>query len=74
MAPVVAARCDSNPYYISSVVRQSAQQSRPLINEEILNEVLAVDISSGFIWAELYDQVTRWIDRINDYHITKSSL
>lgn len=32
---------------------------------------MAVDISSGFIWAELYEQVSNWIQRINDYGITK---
>jgi hypothetical protein len=30
-----------------------------------------VDISSGFIWGELHDQVTRWIKRINQHSITK---
>ena len=33
--------------------------------------MLAVDLSSGFIWGELNDQVSRWIERINDYGITK---
>ena len=36
-----------------------------------LDEILAVDISSGFIWAKLSDQVRRWIDRANEYGITK---
>ncbi len=34
-------------------------------------ELLAVDISSGFIWGELHDQVSRWIQRINEHGITK---
>jgi len=33
--------------------------------------MLAVDISSGFIWSELFDQVTSWIERVNDIGITK---
>ena len=30
-----------------------------------------MDISSGFIYGELHDQVTRWIARINQQNITK---
>ena len=71
MAPVVADRCGGNPFYITAVVRQAAKQGKPIVSEETLNEILAVDLSSGFIWAELNDQVTKWIERINEYGITK---
>jgi len=71
MAPVVADRCGGNPFYITAVVRQSAKSETPVIDEEALNKILAVDISSGFIWGELHDQVTRWIERMNEYGITK---
>jgi len=71
IAPLVSYRCGGNPFYITAVVRQAAKQSKILNNEKILNEMLAVDLSSGFIWGELNDQVTRWIARINDYGITK---
>jgi hypothetical protein len=36
--------------------------------------MLAVDLSSGFIWAELHDQVSRWIAKVNEYGITKWAL
>ena len=71
MAPVVADRCGGNPFYITAVVRQATKQEKPIASEKTLNEILAVDLSSGFIWAELNDQVTRWIERINEYGITK---
>jgi hypothetical protein len=71
MAPVVADRCGGNPFYITAVVRQAAKQGKPIVSEKSLNEILAVDLSSGFIWAELNDQVTKWIERINEYGITK---
>jgi len=71
MLPVIADRCGGNPFYITAVVRQAAKQKKPIISEETLNEILAVDLSSGFIWAELNDQVTKWIERINEYKITK---
>ena len=71
MAPVVADRCGGNPFYITAVVRQAAKQGKPIVSEETLNEILAVDLSSGFIWAELNDQVSKWIERINEYGITK---
>jgi len=71
IAPVVSERCGGNPFYITAVVRQAAKLDKILDNEKILNEMLAVDLSSGFIWGELNDQVTRWIARINDYGITK---
>ncbi|MBL7062707.1 MAG: hypothetical protein ISS49_00680 [Anaerolineae bacterium] len=71
MAPVVSERCGGNPFYITAVVRQAAKQGHVLASEETLNELLAVDLSSGFIWAELSDQVTRWIARMNEYGITK---
>jgi hypothetical protein len=71
MAPVVAERCGGNPFYITAVVRQTAKQKQALIDEPTLNAMLAVDLSTGFIWDELSDQVNRWIDRINDYGITK---
>lgn len=71
IAPIVSERCGGNPFYITALVRQAARQNRALADEETLNELLAVDLSSGFIWAELSDQVTRWIARINEYGITK---
>lgn len=71
MAPIVADRCGGNPFYITAVVRQSAKSKTPIIDEKALNKILAVDISSGFIWGELHDQVTRWIERMNEYGITK---
>ena len=43
-------------------------------SEEALNETPAVDLSTGFIWGELSDQVNRWIERINQSGITKSVL
>ncbi len=71
MAPVLAERCGGNPFYITAVIRQAVRMRKPLSDEEALGEVLAVDLSSGFIWGELNDQVTRWIHRINDQGITK---
>ena len=71
MAPLVAERCGSNPFYITAVVQQAAKQQRPLVSEEAINKILAVDLSSGFIWNELSDQVGRWIERVNEYGITK---
>ena len=71
MLPVIADRCGGNPFYITAVVRQAAKQGNPIAGEETLNEILAVDLSSGFIWAELNDQVTKWIERINEHKITK---
>ncbi len=71
MAPVVATRCGGNPFYITAVIRQTAKQNTILKDEETLHEMLAVDLSSGFIWGELNDQVTRWIKRINEHGITK---
>jgi len=71
MLPIIADRCGGNPFYITAVVRQAAKQGKPIVSEETLNEILAVDLSSGFIWAELNDQVTKWIARINEYGITK---
>ncbi len=71
MAPVVSARCGGNPFYITAVVRQSAKQKKSLVAEERINEILAVDLASGFIWGELNDQVGRWIKRINEFGVTK---
>jgi hypothetical protein len=71
MAPVVAERCGGNPFYINAVMRQAVALQKPLVDEEAINTVLAVDISSGFIWGELYEQVSSWIARINEYGITK---
>ncbi len=71
MAPIIAERCGGNPFYVTAVVQQAAEQNRAIKDEDSLNEILAMDISSGFIWGELHDQVTRWIERINQYGITK---
>jgi hypothetical protein len=71
MAPVVSERCGGNPFYITSVIQQAVRQRKALRDEETLNEMLAVDLSSGFIWAELHDQVSRWIAKVNEYGITK---
>jgi hypothetical protein len=71
MAPVVAARCGENPFYISAVIQQAALRGKPLHDEAVLDETLAVDLSSGFIWGELNDQVSRWIERLNAYGVTK---
>ncbi len=48
-----------------------AEEKQALKDEQTLNAMLAVDLSAGFIWNELSDQVNRWIERINDYGITK---
>jgi hypothetical protein len=74
LAPVVAERCGGNPFYINAVVQQAAEQGMVIDSEKALNETLAVDLSSGFIWGELSDQVNRWIERINQSGITKSVL
>ncbi|MBV7330393.1 hypothetical protein KFU94_19525, partial [Chloroflexi bacterium TSY] len=71
MAPIVAERCGGNPFYIAAVVQQAAELKASLVDEESINSVLAIDISSGFIWAELYEQVNGWIGRINEHNITK---
>ncbi|MBV7338143.1 hypothetical protein KFU94_59945 [Chloroflexi bacterium TSY] len=71
MAPIVAERCGGNPFYILALVQQAAELNRPLLDEETINGVLAVDISSGYIWAELYEQVNSWVRRINEQGITK---
>lgn len=71
VAPIVAERCGGNPFYITAVIQQAAEQGKSLADEKTVNEMLAVDLSSGFIWAELNDQVMRWIERINAYGITK---
>ncbi len=71
IAPALADRCGGNPFYITAVIRQAAKQDIALRDEETINEMLAVDLSSGFIWGELNDQVSRWIERINEYGITK---
>ena len=74
MAPVVAQRCGGNPFYITAVIRQAVKQEKGINSEEALNEILAVDLSSGFIWGELSEQVNRWIERVNKSGITKSVL
>lgn len=71
MAPIVATRCGGNPFYIVSVIRQSAKSDKPLVDEDSINDVLAFDITSGFIWAELGAQVDGWIERVNKHNITK---
>jgi len=71
MAPVIAERCGGNPFYITAVVKQAAKTAMAISDEETLNLILAVDLSSGFIWGELHDQVTQWIERINEHKITK---
>lgn len=71
VAPLLATRCGGNPYNISAVIQQAAEQEKRLEDEESINEILAVDLSSGFIWGELSDQVARWIERINANGITK---
>jgi len=71
LAPVVAKRCGGNPFYITAVIKQAAKLGQAISDEKPLNTILAVDLSSGFIWGELSDQVNRWIERINEYGITK---
>ena len=71
LEPVVAKRCGGNPFYINAVIAQAAEMEQMILTEEQLNQILAVDLSSGFIWSELSDQVTRWLERINEYSITK---
>ncbi len=71
MAPVISERCGGNPFYITAVIQQAVKQRTTLADEETLNEMLSIDISSGFIWAELHDQVSRWIAKVNEYGITK---
>ncbi|ETR68761.1 MAG: hypothetical protein OMM_04372 [Candidatus Magnetoglobus multicellularis str. Araruama] len=71
MACIISDRCGGNPFYINAVVQRSAALNKPLTTEKSLNEVLAIDMSSGFIYSELREQVIRWIEKINEYGITK---
>jgi len=71
MAPVISERCGGNPFYINSVVEQSVEQGLELTSEEAINKILAIDLSAGFIYSELRDQVIKWIKRLNDQNITK---
>ena len=71
MTPVVAERCGGNPFYITAVLQQAVELQEIISDEKTLGKILAVDITSGFIWGELNDQVTRWIERINEHKITK---
>ena len=71
MSGIISDRCGGNPFYINAVIQQSKLLSKPIYDEETLSEILAVDISSGFIWGELHDQVNRWIHRLNNFNITK---
>ncbi|ETR71087.1 MAG: hypothetical protein OMM_02757 [Candidatus Magnetoglobus multicellularis str. Araruama] len=71
MTPVISERCGGNPFYINSVVEQSVEQGLELTSEETINKILAIDLSAGFIYAELRDQVIKWIKRLNDQNITK---
>jgi len=71
MAPVIAERCGGNPFYITALIKQAEQLNKTIATEETLNQILAIDLSSGFIWSELSYQVTRWLERINEYGITK---
>ncbi|MCP4690474.1 MAG: hypothetical protein GY859_20635, partial [Desulfobacterales bacterium] len=59
MAPVISDRCGGNPFYITAVVMQAEEQGKAIASEKTLNELLAFDLSNGFIWAELSDQVER---------------
>jgi hypothetical protein len=71
LVPIIVKRCGGNPFYLNAVVEQAAELSQAILTEDDLNTILAVDISSGFIWGELNDQVNRWMERINEYGITK---
>jgi len=71
MAPVISEVCGGNPFYINAVIQQSVEQNSPIDSEAALNKILAIDLSSGFIYGELRDQVIKWIDRLNDHNITK---
>ncbi|KPA17491.1 ATPase domain protein, prokaryote domain protein [Candidatus Magnetomorum sp. HK-1] len=71
MTCVISDRCGGNPFYINAVIQRSAMLNKPLTTEKAVNEVLAIDMSSGFIYSELRDQVIKWIERINEYGITK---
>jgi len=71
MAPIIAERCGGNPFYITAIIKQAVKLNQAIADEKTLNKILAVDLSSGFIWSELNDQINRWIERINEYGITK---
>jgi len=71
MSPIISDRCGGNPFYITAIVKQAGKQKKKINNEKNLNQIMAIDITSGFIWMELSDQVNRWIHRINEYGITK---
>ncbi|KPA16483.1 ATPase domain protein, prokaryote domain protein [Candidatus Magnetomorum sp. HK-1] len=71
MFPIISERCGGNPFYITAFVKQAVEQNKKVYSEVVINELLAVDIATGFIWGELSDQVNRWIRRINKKNISK---
>jgi len=71
LVPIIVKRCGGNPFYLNAVIKQAAELNQAILTEDDLNTILAVDLSSGFIWGELSDQISRWLERINEYGITK---
>jgi hypothetical protein len=71
LALVVAKRCGGHPFYITAVTKQAAELNQAILTEYDLNTIFARDLSSGFIWSELSYQVYSWIERINEYDLTK---
>ncbi len=59
MAPVVSNRRGGNPFYISALIRLAAKEGNAINDEKNLDEFLDLDLSSGFILAELNDQAER---------------
>ncbi len=71
MAPVVAKKCGGNPFYITSIVKRAARLKIPISDEKNLNKIVAVDLSSGFIWKELNNRVARGVGRSDEPDVAK---
>jgi hypothetical protein len=72
MAAEIARRTGGNPFYVGCIVQHAGGLKVALTDPGMVAQVIALELTQGTIWSELYRQLNYYFRAINEYGITKN--
>jgi hypothetical protein len=75
VAGYLVARCAGSPFYINCVISQAVERGLgAIVDEAMVNELIAYEISHGAIWRDWSGQLQRYFEQLNSHFIAKRVL
>ncbi|MBI4531700.1 MAG: restriction endonuclease [Candidatus Latescibacteria bacterium] len=72
MAAEIARRTGGNPFYIDCILQHAGKIEVDLVDLAAVAQVIALELTQGTIWSELYRQLNHYFRMINEYGIAKN--